>query len=125
MDTTLLTSAIQNHQWAVATGAFILIIVYLSKLPAFGAQWNRIPKKYRPLVVVGLGVASGVAQALVARQPWLPALLSNGLAALVAIGADQAATKPMQATSVVWQEEAPTKAETPKAKADSVPPVAP
>lgn len=119
MDTTLIITAIQNHQWAVATGAFILILVYLSKLPAFGSQWERIPKKYRPLVVVGLGVLSGVAQALVARQPWLPALLSNAVAALVAIGTDQAATKPLKPAETPFPtEELPTKAETPASKVD-------
>lgn len=97
-DVGILVTAIQSHAWPVVAGASILILVYLSKLPALGEVWERIPKRYRPLVVAAIGVLSGVANALVTRTPWLPALLSNVMAAMVAIGTDQTLTKPLGST---------------------------
>jgi hypothetical protein len=92
-----LIAAISEHAWPVVAGLSILILVYLSKLPALGGYWDQIPKQYRPLVVAALGVLSGVAEALASKQPWLPALLLNLFAALAAIGTDQVATKPLEA----------------------------
>lgn len=92
-DVGILVTAIESHAWPVVAGASILIVVYLFKLPALGELWSRIPRRYRPLVVALLGVLSGVADALVSKRPWLPALLSNLMAAMVAIGTDQTLTK--------------------------------
>jgi len=89
-----LVAAIQAHAWPVVAGFAILILVYASKLPIFGAYWDKLPKPYRPLVVSAIGVLSGVAEALSTKQPWLPALMLNLFAALTAIGTDQVATKP-------------------------------
>jgi hypothetical protein len=97
-DVGILVTAIQSHAWPVVAGASILIVVYLAKLPALGELWERIPKRYRPLVVALLGVLSGVAHALATRTPWLPALLSNLMAAMVAIGTDQTLTKTLGST---------------------------
>lgn len=99
-DVGILVTAIESHAWPVVAGASILIVVYLAKLPALGELWERIPKRYRPLVVALLGVLSGVANALVTRTPWLPALLSNLMAAMVAIGTDQTLTKTLGSTPV-------------------------
>lgn len=92
-----LVAAISAHAWPVVAGLSILILVYLSKLPIFGNYWGKIPKAYRPLVVSAIGVLSGVAEALSTKQPWLPALVGNIIAALSTIGLDQNVTKPIDA----------------------------
>lgn len=85
MDLTTLTLAISQHAWAVVTGCVLLAIVSTGQLPAAKAQWDRLPAAARPFVPVALGIASGVAQALVARQPWAAALVANVLVALPSV----------------------------------------
>jgi hypothetical protein len=92
-DLNLLTQAYQQHQWPILAGLIILTLIYVSKLPVLGSQWDRIPIKYRPLVVLGLGIVSGVAQALATKQPWLPALIENMIASMGAITTDQVQSK--------------------------------
>jgi hypothetical protein len=97
---TMVVSA-HGQAWPVFTGAVILLSVYMSKLPMFGAYWDKIPKPYRPGVVAVLGIVYGVAQALMMSQPITPFLVQGLVSALLAIGADQVITKPIKASSEV------------------------
>jgi hypothetical protein len=85
MDPNLLLTAIAAHAWPTVVGCALVLIVYLAKLPAVKAQWERLPAWSRPLLPVLLGLLSGVGEALSTSQPWLPALVGGILAALPAL----------------------------------------
>jgi len=74
-----------DHKW-VAVSA--LIIGALSRVAKAGklTALMKVDARYRPLVVVGLGLASGVLEALMAGTAWPHALLGGLIAACVAMG---------------------------------------
>lgn len=80
-----LNQAIANHAWAAVAGCVLLILVSIARNPLAAAQWSRIPSLYRPFVPVALGILFGVGEALSTKQPWLPALITNVLAAVPAL----------------------------------------
>lgn len=92
-DINALTDAVNQHAWPIVAALVILFAIYAIKLPAFGSLWSRIPATVQPLIAVGLGIASGVAEAVSQRRPWLPALVSGVIAGLSAIGVDQVQSK--------------------------------
>lgn len=85
MDPTIL-SALFSHAPALVLGAALCLIVLAAKLPAFAAQWQRLPAWSRPLVPAALALVGGIGEALVQGQPWWLAVLVQLLAALPAIG---------------------------------------
>lgn len=94
-DWAVLKSAFESSNWLVFSAVLILIGVRVSKLPALGNQWDRIPKRYRPLIPVGLGILSGLCEAIISsKEPWGMALFKGLLSGLLAIGSDQLVTKP-------------------------------
>lgn len=99
-DWNLFQKAIGDRNWPYIASCVILLIVRAAKLPVFGNYWEKIPKKFRPLVPVVMGVLSGVGEAVLAHRPWLPAVLYGVFSGLLAIGADQAITKPLSKTSL-------------------------
>lgn len=90
-DVSAIVAAVGSKQWVGVAAGLILVTIYA--LRGFTTLWDRIPKQYRPAVVAGLGVLSGVAQAIVTGQPWLAALIGGLLSALTAIGTDQVVSK--------------------------------
>lgn len=91
-DVSVLVQALDVKAWWVIAAWVVVALVYVSKLPLLGNTWEKIPKQYRAYVVLGLGVLSGVAQAVILRQPWLPVLIQGLLSGLLALGTDQAIT---------------------------------
>lgn len=89
--------AIGDRNWPLIAACTILALVRLAKLPLAGNYWEKVPKKFRPLIPVVMGVLSGVGESLLMKRPWLPALLFGVFSGLLAIGADQAITKPLTA----------------------------
>lgn len=84
-----LLGAIGSKWWVGVVWCVILITIYVLKLPVCGALWKRIPVQAQVIIVAALGVLAGVGQAIIAKQPWLPALMSNLFAALATTGFDQ------------------------------------
>lgn len=94
-DWTAFQTAMGDRNWPYIAACVILLLVRFAKLPLVGAYWDKIPKQYRPLVPVAMGIMSGVGEAVVLHRPWLPALLFGLFSGLTAIGVDQAITKPL------------------------------
>ena len=93
-DPNVVIQAMQSGYWPVIVWGIILGGIYTIKLlPDKFNVWGKIPARYRPLVVVGLGALSAVGQAKIAKHPWIPALMQNLFASLAAIGADQTQSK--------------------------------
>ena len=80
-----LPSAISQHAWAIVAGIVLLSLVQAARLPAVGAQWQRLPAPWRPYVPILLGILSGVAQALATAQPWVAALVGGIVSAIPAL----------------------------------------
>lgn len=87
--------AVGDRNWPYIATCVILLLVRAAKLPVFGNYWEKIPKQYRPLVPVVMGILSGVGEAALSQRSWLPALLYGVFSGLLAVGADQAITKPL------------------------------
>lgn len=106
-DWTFFQQALGERNWPVIAACVILLLVRGAKLPVFGNYWEKIPKKYRPLIPVAMGVLSGVGEAVLSHRPWLPALVFGLFSGLIAIGVDQAVTKPL-AKAAAPEPEKPT-----------------
>lgn len=76
----------QSHAWLAFSALLIGLVVRMLKDDAFilPASWS-VASKYRPLVAVGLGLVSGVLDAVVRGTPWRDAIVGGLLAALVAM----------------------------------------
>lgn len=96
----LFQTAVGERNWPYIAVCVIFVSVRIAKLPIVGSHWDKIPRQYRPLIPVGLGVLSGVGEALLVHRSWLPALLFGVFSGLMAIGADQALTKPLTKSEV-------------------------
>ena len=93
-DPGILIQAMQSGYWVLIVWGIILGGIYAIKmLPDKYNIWGMIPMKIRPLVVIALGVVSAVGQAVLAKQPWLPVLVTNIMAAFAAIGTDKVQSK--------------------------------
>lgn len=80
-----LPSLISRHAWPAVAAVVILVVARAAKEPAVGSPLARIPVRWRPHVVLALGVLSGVLNAVVAGKAWGDAILENVLSAAVAI----------------------------------------
>jgi hypothetical protein len=87
--------AIGDRNWPYVASCAILLLVRAAKLPIFGNFWEKIPKRFRPLVPVLLGILSGIGEAVLAQRSLVPALIYGVFSGLFAVGADQAITKPL------------------------------
>lgn len=96
-DVSAIVAAIDAKQWWVVAAGLILVAIYVVR--GLTGLWDRIPYKYRRAVVLGLGILSGVAQAVFTGQPWLPALVGGLLSAVSAIGTDQVLSKSFAPTT--------------------------
>jgi|SRR5579872_1737108 len=93
IDPSVLVAAIGTHQWTLVIALVIGGLVFASKTPLLASWFNKVPMQYRPLVVIALGFLTGVQQALMNHKAWTTALVTGLIAALAAIGGDQAITK--------------------------------
>lgn len=81
-----LLTALTSHTPALVVGAVLCLLVLSAKLPAFAAQWQRLPAWARPLVPTVLALIGGIGEALLQGTPWLTAIVAQVLLALPAIG---------------------------------------
>lgn len=74
-----------DHKW-VAVSA--LVIGALARAAKAGklTPLMKVQPRYRPVLVMGLGIASGVLQAVVAGTSWTQALMGGVVASCVAMG---------------------------------------
>lgn len=80
-----------NRPWPAVAAAVILLLARAAKAPSLGSPFARVPVRWRPHVVLALGVLSGVLDAVVAGTPWLTAIGTGLLSAAVAIAMHGAA----------------------------------
>ena len=73
------------HQWLALAIVAIGLAMRLLKTELVQSWLRPIPPRYRPLVALGLGAASGILEAIAAGTPWLEALLRGLLAAGIAM----------------------------------------
>lgn len=71
--------------WPAVAAAVILVLARAAKSPAIGSPFARVPVRWRPHVVLGLGVISGILEAVVAGTPWGTAIGTGLLSAAAAI----------------------------------------
>jgi len=76
---------IMSHQWLALSVVLIGVTVRLLKTERAQRWLVAIPPRYRPLLAVGLGIVSGILEAIAAGTPWIEALLRGLLAAVVAM----------------------------------------
>jgi hypothetical protein len=89
-DAAAIESAAQARDWRLLGALVVLGLVYISKPIGL---WDKIPSKYRPIVVACVGLLVGVAQAIVTHQSWLTSLINGLTAAAIAVFADQIRSK--------------------------------
>lgn len=82
-----ITDLLDRGAWLAASALLIGLLAWAAKSPRFfGGPLARIPRERRVYVVAGLGVLSGVLEAVVRGVPWPRAIaqgvLSAGLAVL-------------------------------------------
>ena len=77
---------IQSHAWVPLAALVIGFLVRALKSDAFVLpSWAAVAAPYRPLLVLALGIVSGVLDAVVAGTPWRDALIGGCLSALMAL----------------------------------------
>lgn len=77
---------IQSHAWVPLAALVIGFLVRTLKSDAFVLpSWAAVAAPYRPLLVLALGVVSGVLDAIVGGTPWRDALVGGLLSALMAL----------------------------------------
>ena len=77
---------LQSHAWVPLAALVIGFLVRALKSDAFVLpSWAAVAAPYRPLLVLALGVVSGVLDAVVAGTPWRDALIGGCLSALMAL----------------------------------------
>lgn len=85
MTVTEIVDLYNAHQWPVLAALAIGLIVRLVKSGKLTLPVT-VPARYRPWLSLGLGAASGVAQAIVMGTPWRDAIIggiASGAAAIV------------------------------------------
>ncbi len=73
------------HQWLALATVAIGLTMRALKADIVQGWLKPIPARYRPLIALGLGAASGILEAISAGTPWLEALLRGLLSAAVAM----------------------------------------
>lgn len=77
---------IQSHAWVPLAALVIGFLVRALKSDAFVLpSWAAVAAPYRPLLVLALGVVSGVLDAVVGGTPWRDAIVGGLLSALMAM----------------------------------------
>ena len=77
---------IQAHAWVPLAALAIGFLVRTLKSDAFVLpSWAAVAAPYRPLLVLALGIVSGVLDAVVAGTPWRDAIIGGLLSALMAL----------------------------------------
>mgnify|MGYP000084121610 CR=1 FL=1 len=77
---------IQAHAWVPLAALAIGFLVRTLKSDAFVLpSWAAVAAPYRPLLVLALGIVSGVLDAVVAGTPWRDAIVGGLLSALMAL----------------------------------------
>lgn len=71
------------HQWVVASSVVIGALVRLQKNGKLTLPWT-IPARYRPLLALGLGLVSGMLEAVIAGTPWSSAIVGGLVSAAMA-----------------------------------------
>jgi len=84
MDPKPFLDLIAKHEWVGLAALIIGLLVRLmkadSRFPPFA-----VPARWRPLLAIGLGIASGVLQAASTGTPWRDAILGGVVSGFVAI----------------------------------------
>src|SRR5262245_24098450 len=78
------------HPWTAIAGAAIWLVIRLLKSDAIPIN---VPARWRPVLALVLGIASGVAEGLTQGRDWQEALLAAATAAFGAIGFQETAVK--------------------------------
>lgn len=71
--------------WLAFASLAIAFLARAAKAPAIGSPFARVPVRWRPHVVLALGVLSGVLDAVMRGTPWVRALGLGLVSAAVAI----------------------------------------
>lgn len=89
MDPKPFLDLIAKHQWvglaALVIGFVVRLLKEDSRFPPFA-----LPARWRPLLAMGLGVVSGILQAVSTGTPWRDAILGGLVSAFVAIAGHDA-----------------------------------
>lgn len=91
-----LRTAMDGRQWPILAALLIGALVRLSKTPAAGEVWQKVPKRYRPIIPAAMGLLSGISEAIIMGTPYGTALAYGILSGLLAIGGDQLITTPIK-----------------------------
>jgi hypothetical protein len=83
MDPAEFLAALRAHAWPVVAAFAVGAIVRAIKSDLIPID---VPARWRPKLALGLGLASGVAEAVIAGTPWAEALTGGVLSACVAMG---------------------------------------
>jgi hypothetical protein len=100
-----IVDAAQQGHWLIFAGMLLSLLVQVARkvVPLV----KRIPKKYLPYIIAGIGVVAAGATVLAIGGGWLEALNSGVQAALSALGAYALAEGPGKALFGARQESAP------------------
>jgi hypothetical protein len=79
-----LIAAIQAHAWPLVAALVIGFLVRIGKDDV--SSLPTIPKRFRPLVALGLGLVSGACDAIVRGTPWKQALGMGLVSSFLAMG---------------------------------------
>jgi hypothetical protein len=93
VDLQQLQAAIEQRAWPVVAAFVIGLLVWLAKTPALGGVWDRVPKAYRFIIPIALGVLSGASEALLRGTSWPVALIFGLFSGLAPIGGDKVLTQ--------------------------------
>jgi hypothetical protein len=109
-DLVKLDAAITTQAWPVVAAILIGLLVRLGKTDWMGNIFGQVPKRYRPLVPMVLGVISGIAQALLTVTNWKLAIFYGIVSGLLPIGGDQviSTTKVVEPPKQLGDEDVPS-----------------
>lgn len=80
---------VAGHEWLALSALIIGALVRIMKSETFAGPLARIPAKWRPVIALGLGITSGVIDAIVNGTKWQTAVVSGLISATIAISAHE------------------------------------
>ena len=75
----------EGARWPAAAAIVIVLLARAAKEPAVGSPFARVPVRWRPHVVLALGMLSGILDAAARGTPWGEAIAGGILSAALAV----------------------------------------